>query len=105
MSIAFISTVLLAWVPWLSVISYLYVVFSAIFSFVIVYSFAPFTFISFSFSGFIFASPFSLFIVIVTFTGPWVHPFGSILVSIRIPVAFSPIFATYFSSIVNSYPL
>ena len=81
------------------------VVFCVIFSFVITYSVFPPTSISSSFSGFIFASPLLLFIVIFTFTGPFVQPVGSIFVSIRIPVDFSPICATYFSSIVNSYPL
>ena len=76
-------------------------VFSVIFSFVIIYSF-PFLLPS---SGSTLFIPLLLFIVIVAFTFWFVHPFGSKLVFNIIPVALSPICTTYFSSILYSYPL
>ena len=87
--------------PCPSVTVYSKLVFSAIFSFVIIYSF-PFLFPS---SGSTFFIPLLLFIVIVAVTFWFVHPVGSTLVVKIIPVALSPICTTYFSSILYSYPL
>ena len=87
--------------PCPSVTVYSKLVFSAIFSFVIIYSF-PFLLPS---SGSTLFIPLLLFIVIVAVTFWFVHPFGSKLVFNIIPVALSPICTTYFSSILYSYPL
>ena len=81
--------------PCPSVTVYSKLVFSAIFSFVIIYSF-PFLLPS---SGSTLFIPLLLFIVIVAVTGPCVHPLGSRLVVKLIPVALSPMCAAYLSSI------